>query len=169
MLHIEILEELQRNKLVFENQLKELPKELVVWKAKPNDWCILEIACHLLDEEVEDFRTRTKHALETPDLRLKSINPTGWPTERAYLDQNFEEVLKKFLFERQISIEWLKSLECPNWENTLLHVDLGGISAKSFLHNWLAHDYHHIRQINNIKREYLKSTSGNDLTYAGNW
>jgi len=31
-----------------------------------------------------------------------------------------------------------------------------------------AHDYLHTRQVNNLRRAYLKETSG-DLTYAGKW
>ncbi|WP_343487820.1 DinB family protein [Allomuricauda sp. d1] len=169
MLLPEIISEFQRNKLTFENLLGELSNEIIRWRASAKRWCLLEIVCHLLDEEVEDFRARTKHALESPELPLKSINPVGWLQERNYLEQNFEETLKKFLFERQVSIEWLKSLENPNWENAIENADLGKISAKSFLFNWLAHDYHHIRQINAIKRDYLKFTSGDDLAYAGNW
>jgi hypothetical protein len=38
-----------------------------------------------------------------------------------------------------------------------------------FLHNWLAHDYLHIRQIIRIKYDYLKKTSGEILLYAGEW
>ena len=42
-------------------------------------------------------------------------------------------------------------------------------SAKQFLNNWLAHDYHHIRQINAIQYDFLKSSSGEALNYAGKW
>ena len=34
------------------------------WKPTPKDWSILEIACHLLDEEREDFRVRLRSTLE---------------------------------------------------------------------------------------------------------
>ncbi|RNC91581.1 MAG: DinB family protein [Allomuricauda sp.] len=169
MEHDTIIPELQRNKHVFESLLKELSEELITWKKNESTWCLLEIICHLLDEEVEDFRARTRHALETPDLPLKPIHPGEWPEERAYLAQNYEEVLNKFLFERQVSIEWLKSLEQPKWKQAFQHPTLGAQSAEHLLANWLAHDYHHIRQINAIKRDYLKFKSGDDLTYAGIW
>ena len=169
MQHANLIIGLQRNKLVFDSLLKDLSKEAIQWKQDSNTWCLLEVACHLLDEEVEDFRARTRHALETPDSPLKPINPSEWPKERAYVKQNYNEVLDKFLFERQVSIEWLKSLENPKWEQAFQHPKLGAQSAEHLLANWLAHDYHHIRQINAIKRNYLKEVTGDALTYAGNW
>jgi len=60
-------------------------------------------------------------------------------------------------------------LKNPNWEETVDHYEVGPRSAKKFLVNWLAHDYHHIRQINQIRHAYLKFSSGDDLTYAGKW
>jgi hypothetical protein len=38
-----------------------------------------------------------------------------------------------------------------------------------FLCNWLAHDQHHIRQLNTLQHEYLREKTGEDLKYAGDW
>jgi hypothetical protein len=43
------------------------------------------------------------------------------------------------------------------------------MTARSFLTNWLAHDYLHLRQILRIKHHYLKTESGESLSYAGAW
>ena len=85
------------------------------------------------------------------------------------MDQDFESVLQRFIEERRQSVAWLNSLQNPKWEQTVDHPEVGPRSAKKFLINWLAHDYHHIRQINRIQHAYLKHTSGDDLTYAGKW
>ena len=164
-----IIFELRRNRLVFENLLEGTPLEIQKWKPSPEKWCLLEIICHLLDEEVEDFRTRVEHVLQTPDLPLKPFDQLAWPIERSYLSQDFNNVLTKFLKERDASVTWLASLQKPNWDNEIIHPNLGKISARSFLANWVAHDYHHFRQINAIKRDWLQFKSGDDLTYAGNW
>lgn len=164
-----IIIELERNKPVFESLLKEIPDGLTLWKPNSSTWCVLEVICHLLDEEIEDFRARTQHALQTPNAPLNPIDPASWPKERRYLELNYDEVLNKFLLERETSVIWLKSLENPKWQQAFLHPKLGAQSAAHLLANWLAHDYHHIRQINALKRDYLKIISGDDLTYAGNW
>lgn len=160
---------LERNKFVFEALLSGLTPEVYLWKAEPEKWCLLEIVCHLYDEEREDFRARTRYALENAGNAIPSIDPVSWVTDRRYTEQHYPEVLNNFLTEREASLAWLQSLEDPKWEYTCHHPALGDVSAAHFLANWLAHDYHHIRQINNLKYEYLEHHAGESLAYAGNW
>ncbi len=165
----DILNQLENNKQVFENLLRYLPESKYLWRPRPEKWCLLEIVCHLLDEEIYDFRARVKHALETPEKVLVPIDPEGWVKERNYVSKNYQETLKAFLKERDTSVQWLRQQNDVNWSNTLSHPELGELSAELFLRNWLVHDYLHIRQILRYKFEFLKSSSGIDLNYAGAW
>ena len=88
MKHQKIIQELSRNKDIFNGLLKGLSKEEYLWKFDTNKWCLLEIVCHLFDEEREDFRTRTKLVLQDPKLHIHSFDPTDWPQDRAYIQQN---------------------------------------------------------------------------------
>ncbi|MEW2919842.1 DinB family protein [Muricauda sp. ANG21] len=164
-----VIAELERNRKVFRETLTDMPQNLIHWKANSKDWSLLEIICHLVDEEKEDFRTRVGHTLQHPETPLASIDPVGWVKKRDYNGQDFEKKVEQFDKERQISIAWLKTTADLAWENSLYHPELGTMSARSFLFNWLAHDYLHIRQINHIKYNFLKESSGDSLTYAGNW
>lgn len=169
MNHLKIINELSRNKNVFKELLADLSEEEYLWKSSPDKWCLLEIICHMYDEEREDFRTRTKHLLKTPELDLIPFDQLAWIHDRKYIEQNYPEILSKFIKERERSIEWLKSLHHPNWDNYTDHPKFGQMSAKMFLSNWLAHDYLHLRQILKLKFDYLKNISGETLVYAGNW
>ena len=162
-----IIDELANNMLVFETLFTNIPDEQVKWKPQPDKWSLLEIICHLHDEECEDFRMRVKQTLKDPSTPPPSIDPVAWVSERNYYEQDFETVKTKFLQERSASLQWLRSLQNPNWENTWQHPSLGPLSAGLFLHNWLAHDYLHIRQINRTKYLYLKSNTQISLGYAG--
>ncbi len=164
-----IISELARNKGVFSHLLTGLSKEQYLWKSNPEKWCLLEICCHLYDEEREDFRTRTKYVLETPDKPLPTFDPTKWVVERAYIQQNFDVMLTQFLKERERSVEWLQLLTNPKWDNAYDHPKFGKMTAELFLTNWLAHDYLHMRQILTLKFDYLKQLTRESLTYAGNW
>jgi len=164
-----IPDELERNRRVFENLFRHKQKEEYLWRPAPEKWCLLEILCHLYDEEKEDFRARTKHTLETPKEPLPQIDPQGWVISRKYIEQDYGEKLNQFLKEREQSLEWLRSLSKPAWENYHKHPKFGKMTARMFLANWLAHDYLHIRQILNLKFQYLKNLTNEDLTYAGNW
>ncbi|QQS30527.1 MAG: DinB family protein [Sphingobacteriales bacterium] len=164
-----LINQLQQNLPVFEILLSGLPEEVYRWKPTPKKWCLLEIVCHLYDEETEDFRARTKHVLETPDLPLPPIDPEGWVKKRDYYNQNYGEVLQNFLTERENSVKWLNSLQNPLWNNAYLHLQFGPLSAGLFLTNWVAHDFLHIRQITKLKYDLLGLWSDRPLIYAGEW
>ena len=169
MQYDDIIIKLKQNKEVFNRLLQGVSREEYLWKLHPDKWCILEILCHLCDEEKEDFRTRVKCVLESPDQAPPSIDPVGWVKGRHYIEQDFDEKLEEFLEERDLSVKWLESLESPKWDNAYVHPKLGPMSAYLFLSNWLAHDYLHFRQIIRVKYDYLGEISGENLKYAGKW
>lgn len=164
-----IKEQLKKNKTVFQNLLKDPTEDMVLWKQAPEKWCLLEIVCHLYDEEIYDFRFRTKWVLERPNQTPPPIDPIGWVTAHDYIHQDFTKMLKSFLSEREKSIHWLLSLNHVNWNHAFEHSKLGKLTARHFLANWLAHDYLHIKQILKLKYDYLKYRSGENLDYAGIW
>jgi hypothetical protein len=170
--HSHIIDLLDKNKSTFAGLLLSLPEGETNWKPAPDKWSLLEVVCHLRDEEVEDFRTRTQFCLELPkklveDLFPPSIEPQKWVTERNYAEDNFVLAMAKFLNERSASIDWLRSLDEPDWERGFVHKSLGLLTAEAFLANWLAHDYLHIQQILRLKLAMLKMQVGSDLGYAG--
>ncbi len=164
-----IILELSKNRKVFKTLLIGLSGEEYLWKQNTEKWCLLEIICHLLDEEREDFCARTKSVLETPTKTLAAIDPSGWVIQRNYIKKDYETILNGFLKERARSVSWLKTLESPKWNNEHIHPKLGPMTAMLFLSNWLAHDYLHIRQIIKLKFDYLEKMTGEGLSYAGDW
>lgn len=165
----DIIRQLEANLSVFSGLLVNKPEECIRWKPEPAAWSLLEIICHLYDEEREDFRTRVLHTLTTPEHPVPSIDPQGWVRDRDYAMQDYSEKVKAFVEERTASVQTLRNLGQPDWTRVYHHPTLGTISAFQFLTNWLAHDYHHIRQINRRLYEYLRHHSGVDLGYAGDW
>ena len=164
-----ILLELEKNIQTFKALLNDVPGELILWKQSNEKWCLLEIVCHLYDEEREDFRARVKHLLSNPFDPLPPIDPQGWVKERDYISRNYNEMVVKFLDERRQSVQWLGSLQNPEWRNNYDHPHLGKVNAEMFFINWLAHDYLHFRQITKLKYDYLKHSTSQELNYAGNW
>jgi hypothetical protein len=140
-----------------------------LWKHAENEWCLLEIVCHLYDEEREDFRQRVRQTLENPGSPPPPIDPENWVHQRKYIEKDYQEMLDSFLLERSKSIEWLKGLQNPQWDNNYRHPELGALSAKYFLTNWLAHDILHFRQIITLQYQYLQQSTEVDLIYSGSW
>lgn len=169
MQHKIIIQSLENNIAAFNSILSGVDEKLQVWKFHAEKWNLLEIICHLYDEEREDFRARLKSVLDDPKKDFRAIDPVAWVMERKYSKKDYTDTLDAFLDEREESIKWLRSLNNPKWENAYDHPKLGALSGNLFLANWLEHDYLHLRQILNIKHEYLKAISGQKLNYAGDW
>ena len=164
-----VIQNLQGNKTVFKDLLSGLSREDYLWKQQPEKWCLLEIICHLYDEEREDFRARLKSVLEGAEGAWPTIAPQEWPVSRRYMEQDYEKKITDFIAERDKSIEWLKSLKNPDWKSSYMHPKVGPVSAQLLLNNWLAHDYLHIRQITKLKYDHLEQLSTEKLDYAGVW
>jgi len=163
-----IIKSLENNLLTFSSLLRMIEPDQYLYKLENADWCILEIVCHLYDEEREDFRTRLRSVLESPLASPPPIDPPAWVKERNYIDQDYGVMLQKFEEERKHSIVYLKSLDQPKWDNYYEHAHLGKLDGNHFLRNWLAHDYLHIKQIIQRKYQFLHSQTG-DISYAGKW
>ena len=163
----QVIKALTENLGFYKDLLTHLDVATVTWKPSETSWSLLEVVCHLLDEEREDFKARIQHLFNNPNTHPPAIDPQGWVTERNYVKQDYKTVLQAFFKERTKSIEWLSGLENAPWKNSFEHQHFGTMSASLFLTNWLAHDYFHFRQIFKIKYLYLQSKSLHSLEYAG--
>lgn len=134
-------------------------------------WSLLEVICHLLDEEREDFGARLRHLLgPAPDDPLPPIDPQGWVIARGYNARSLEPVLSDFLAERTRTVAWLRSLESPAWDNVNHHPAGFELRAGDMLAAWVDHDLHHIRQLTELRHALLVERSAPYLTlYAGEW
>jgi hypothetical protein len=140
------------------------------WKPPDGAWSILEIVCHLADEEEFDFLARVKLTLADPAQSWPPIDPQGWSVERHYNDGKLDDALARFILLRRRSVDWLRSLDHPDWNRTHQHPKLGPFRAGDIFTSWVAHDYLHLRQI--AKRMYQlagRDGGGYSTVYAGEW
>ena len=135
-------------------------------------WCVLEIVCHLCDEEELDFGARLRLTLTDPATPWPPIDPEAWPEKHRYMERELAERVETFSRLRGQSIAWLRSLP-PNVDWSAAH-PLGGepISRADLLLSWSAHDALHVRQI--AKRMYELAQrdgrhEGFSPRYAGAW
>ncbi len=140
-------------------------------RVKPNAelWSILEVTCHLYDEEREDFREHLDFILHRQTEVWHAIDTEGWVTKRKYNKQNFAEMQEKFFFEREKSFAWLNGLLNPDWEKTYT-TEYRTISAGEMFACWVAHDNLHLRQLVELRRNRIENiTRPYDIQYAGDW
>ena len=135
-------------------------------KPSAESWSILEVVCHLYDEEREDFREHLDFILHRQDEAWHEMDPER---ENEYNEQNFAEMQEKFFVEREKSFAWLKGLQDPEWEKTYTTA-YRTISAGEMFACWVAHDNLHIRQLVELRRMRLENiTKPYNLEYAGDW
>ena len=135
----------------------------------PEFWSVLEVVCHLYDEEREDFRQRLDIILHRPEEKWPPIDPVGWVTARKYNERDLAETLDNFMTERGKSLAWLRGLSVANWEAQYT-ARFGPIKAGDVLASWVAHDNLHMRQLVELKRNRVVSIAEPyDVRYAGDW
>lgn len=157
--------------------VKDIDQEQAQVKPDAESWSILEVICHLYDEEREDFRehldfivsTSLNASLHRQDEEWHVIDPQRWVTERKYNEQNFGEMQEKFFAERERSLEWLNGLSETDWDTTYTS-EYGSVSAGEMFSSWVAHDNLHIRQLVELRRARIERiTQPYPIGYAGDW
>ena len=149
--------------------IKDIDQEQAQVKPDAESWSILEVICHLYDEEREDFREHLDFILHRQHEEWHRIDPEGWVIERKYNEQNLSEISDQFFAEREKSFEWLSELSEADWETTHIS-EFGSMKAGDMLSCWVAHDNLHIRQLTELRRKYIERiTQPYDLQYAGDW
>lgn len=138
-------------------------------KPSPGQWSILEVTCHLYDEEREDFREHLDFILHRQHEKWHPISPFAWVKLRKYNEQNFKTMQRKFFNERKKSLGWLKTLKNADWNTTYTH-NSRSIKAGTMFASWVAHDNLHIRQLTELRRVRIeKITKPYHIQYAGDW
>jgi hypothetical protein len=166
---LELVHELRHGPAVVRILTHGIQQDEAALKPDEESWSILEVVCHLFDEEREDFRRRLDLILHHPAEEWPPINPRGWVTERNYAGRNLAEMLDGFEEERRISVLWLESLELPDWEQAALS-PWGSMKAGEMLAAWAAHDKLHFRQLVELRYIRLKRLAEPySLQYAGDW
>ncbi len=138
-------------------------------KPTPETWSILEVICHLYDEEREDFREHLDFILHRQNEEWHRIEPQGWVSSRKYNEKDFIDMQIKFFEERRKSLDWLIDLSDAQWDITFTS-EFGSVPAGEMFASWVAHDNLHIRQLVELKRFQIeKIAQPYQIGYAGDW
>jgi hypothetical protein len=141
-----------------------------VWRPEDGGWSILEIVCHLCDEEEYDFGARLKAVLDNPAAAWSPIDPPAWAVERRYNERDLSREARRFGELRRVSVAWLRGLHNPSWTREYQHQKAGHLRAGDLLAAWAAHDHLHLRQL--ARRFYQmaqRDAAPFSPGYAGSW
>jgi hypothetical protein len=141
------------------------------WRPDPASWSLLEVMCHLADEESEDFRARLDSTLNRPGEPWPPTDPAGWVIARRYNEQEPNRSLSRFLAERRQSLAWLRALGSPAWDVEVMAPWGSSIRAGDVMASWVAHDLLHSRQIVELQWAFTtrQVVAPHAVDYAGEW
>lgn len=169
MYHNQLINRLKQNATAIKSLTSGISDHQARWKPDPESWSLLEVIHHLYDEEMYDFRVRLKIILDQSGETWPPIDPPGWVTERAYNDQELAAILAGFIKEREHSLQWLTSLESPDWD-AVYQAPWGPITAGDMFASWTAHDLLHMRQLVELHWAYNNLlVNPYQVEYAGGW
>ncbi|MEL7473424.1 MAG: DinB family protein [Planctomycetota bacterium] len=140
-----------------------------LYRASAPDWSILEIVCHLAEEEKRDFPPRLRSTLEDPEREWPPIDPEGWAIEGAYRERDLATELVAFESRRAVSVAEIRAWPSPNWDHLKQHPK-HPIRAGDLLASWCDHDALHLRQIARRLHELAqRDAEPYETRYAGDW
>lgn len=139
------------------------------WQPDEETWSLQDVMYHMYNEERIDFRKHLKEMLSDPQ------QPWAPFREDELIDvASCNDALEKFLDERAASLVWLSNLEDPDWDR-FSELKFGEdesikLCAGDVLVSWPAHDYLHIRQLNEVLYAWMKAeATPYAVNYAGGW
>ena len=165
-----LYQELVNSSGMIRSLLAGLTQAEAQFKPTRGTWSILEVACHLYDEEREDFREHLDFILHRQkDETWHPIAPQAWVKMRKYNEQDFKQMKAKFFRERGKSLKWLRGLENINWK-TRYKSKWGSMTAADMFASWVAHDNLHLRQLVELRRARIERIRKSArIRYAGEW
>ena len=164
-----VIKRLRDNAEIVRALVLPLSEEQANWNPNEETWNMKEVMEHVYNEERIDFRKHLKEMFNDPPL------PWGeFRHEELISVKNCHQALESFLLEREASLEWLRSLESPDWDvesqATFGPEEVLTFKAGDVLGSWVAHDFLHIRQMNELLYAWnLQQALPYSVRYAGVW
>ncbi len=147
-------------------ELESLPVDACRWTPSPGEWSVNEALGHIIESERRGFngRIRTILAEEMPAL-------PGWDQEviageRRDAEKDPAALLREFESLRTESIALVSGLRPEQLERKGMHTQVGEISVRDLLHEWVHHDRNHVKQLLSVVQEYVWPNMGNCRRFA---
>jgi len=133
----------------------ELSEEDSRWKPAPDRFSVAEVLAHLSHSEGHCYRLRVDRFLNE---NFPELEPDDAQMHLdLYRDRDPDDEFAHFEEQRQINVEFLRSLSAEAAGRRARHPEAGEITLAEMLHEWALHDIGHIRQIAELvrARKYL--------------
>lgn len=130
-----------------EAELAALPATAAGWHPAPGEWCVPETLGHLVESERRGFSGRIRTILSADQPRLPGWNQVAVAAERQDCGKPIAAILEEYAALRRASIAQVAALSPADLGRGGEHEQVGQLSVRDLLHEWVHHDRNHVRQI----------------------
>jgi hypothetical protein len=136
-----------------------LPEKVLKYKPAPEKWSILEILAHLVDMETL-YAYRMRQIIADKNPVLAPIDQDDWARNLGYMDENPAELVALYGLNRHHNVGLLKRLKPGDLGKSAMHPELSKqVPLWDYVQKMGVHGPNHLRQIEQLKREAVKTKS----------
>jgi hypothetical protein len=142
-----VIAALENNPSIIVPLVREFPPALLKRRPAPREWSAHEIACHVADV-APLFSARLDLMLRADNPVIKAHSPDA--EEGALLKVDLDEALDRFVTDRRLLVERLRSLTPEQWQRTGQHAQFARYSVFIMFRHMALHDMTHAYSIEQL-------------------
>jgi hypothetical protein len=147
-------------------QFEAAPENLLRWRPAPEEWCLLEVVGHLIETEERGFAGRIRTILAEERPRFSTWDPSAVARERQDGRRDPAELLAELTGRRDSSVGLVETLTATDLARGGDHPEVGFLTIKDLLHEWIHHDANHLRQMLANIQAYTWPQMGNAQRFS---
>lgn len=129
--------------------LKDIPREMWMFKPEPKEWSIHEVLVHLADSE-SNAALRARKLIVEPGGTLMAYDQDKWTVELDYHEQSYEDALEIVRLARKTTYELLKKQPDGVFDHWVKHPEYEEpYTFEDWINIYSAHIPGHVEQIKN--------------------
>lgn len=144
-----LLEGLEASPISFQTLYLRLSHAQLHAPTHPGRFSPLEVIAHLADWE-PILLSRMKRAKENPGVQVEGFDEGELAKINRYADSDIKEQLSAFSSARAQTLDFLGSLERPDFDLHFMHLELGRQTIEDLSAMMLGHDQYHLEQVTDV-------------------
>jgi len=150
----------------FANTLQALSPEVASWRPAPDEWCVNEVAGHVIEAEKRGFAGRIRQIIHEPEPELETWDSMAVAKERNDCARPPQQLKDELTELRDVSVKLVRSLKPEQMQRGGLHPKVGRLTIDELLHEWVHHDGNHLRQALGNVQAYVWPHMGNTRRFS---
>jgi hypothetical protein len=147
-------------------EVEALPDALVRWRPGEGEWCSLEVVGHLIETEERGFAGRIRTILAEERPRFAGWDPSAVALARNDDAGDAATLLAEFTRRRTESVALVEGLVAADLDRGGDHPEVGFLTVRDLLYEWIHHDRNHFKQLLDITQSYAWPLMGNARRFS---